>query len=507
MSFRKWALEQELLEIFDKSTFMNQNPEGGIWEPPLGQGNGHYKFYYSLPSDPQKTCGFDDKPCYYVNMNHGSISFAHYDTRYGDRWEKNLEIAKGNEDVAKNLSTEQINSILFAIGKYVEVDHPDQLSWSAVSKSRRDSNNPQARRKIYFMWSAKNLYPDYVPLDEENWIKFDKFMQQYGYIEGLTSEEEIRQLSAKKFLEMMEEIKEKKRQRDNEEWERREREEQERQRQAAATMLADPRHNPNNIQIGDIVINKEGPTASPTQNTRHGRLYKVDNIVPDRYGDYGRQGDLVAMISPHFEDGESQEFRHDPYYGRDAFWTPLKKLNKHNEQNLQTRSNVLQRHRDAEAESQRQKMERLASYLANPQINPNGVTLGDLVFVKATSPNGYASRRQGMYAKIKDIQIDQYGDFSRDYQTNQDGSGHYGLYATVEPVRDQDYDNRYTSDENISIKDLVKASPENRRIRQYNVAQRHVTGGRTGVDMPPADWQAEPRAGERPVPGDWPDVW
>src|SRR5690606_41816424 len=52
-----------------------------------------------------------------------------------------------------------MNSVLQAIGQYIDAKQPPQLTWSPVAKSRAGANNPMVRESVYFLWAAKNIFP------------------------------------------------------------------------------------------------------------------------------------------------------------------------------------------------------------------------------------------------------------------------------------------------------------------------------------------------------------
>src|SRR5690606_22229828 len=66
-----------------------------------------------------------------------------------------------------------------AIGQYIDAKQPPQLTWSPVAKSRAGANNPMARESVYFLWAAKNIFPQYVPMSKRKWVRRDVYEQNY----------------------------------------------------------------------------------------------------------------------------------------------------------------------------------------------------------------------------------------------------------------------------------------------------------------------------------------
>lgn len=471
MNFRKWALEKEVLEyymeIFDKDTFMNQEPENAKWE----ENGSSYRFYYSLPSDPQKICAGD--PCYSVGFEDGNISFRHEDSRYADRWEKNLEIGKGDESIAKKISSEQINSILYAIGQYVTKVNPANLYWNPIAKSRSGAKNTEARTKVYFLWAAKNIYPKYVPITKSNWMRLDNFIQNYKDYDGIPKESEIEKMPIKQFVAIMESLHAKIKQEREEDNRRREAEREEQNRREAEEWLSNPNKNPQGLAVGDIVINKEDNSSLPDEERRQGRLYKITNVNTN-WEDWG--GSISALIVPHHEEEEEQgQFAHQTSEER---WVNIKKLHKASEENRNTRNTLTQ----AAIERRREAEALIAQSYTDPALNPNGIQVGELVFIKNSS-----SLRFGNLGKVLSIHADTFNDYHYDQNADRNRYGHYGLYAKVLPQNDDNGNpSGVTSPRDFALKNLAKASPENRRIRNYNFER---DPGTDRIHMPPTNWQ------------------
>lgn len=246
INFHDWLGEREWAEAFDRETISQFKILDGVWEPPLEDDATYHRFHFNLPSDPNKNC-YDDytqknMPCYFVGItNAGGISFGHKESMFGDRHDANKDLG------GMKTSTEMMNSVLQAIGEYVEKKNPEMLRWSAVQKSRSGAQNLDAREKIYFMWAAKNIFPSYVPISSQMWIRADMYKQNYrpedGYPElplkgGLGA--------AKQFLAQV--------QQGPTDLTNRRREEEERAEQERfMQMLNDPQRNPQQIQSGDTV--------------------------------------------------------------------------------------------------------------------------------------------------------------------------------------------------------------------------------------------------------------
>jgi len=341
--------------------------------------------------------------------------------------------------------------------------------------------------KVYFLWGAKNLFPQYVPVRADYWMRFDEFIKTYGDMEGMIPEEEMKAMGAKKFLEWVKQFEEKRQQKAQEEAERQEAEEERRRQEELAEMLNDPEYNPNRIAVNDLVYNKnEG-------GSNHGKLYKVSRIRQDRYGDYTTRGDLIAYLEPQEEPGD--ELQHDVY--SDRLYRPVKSLYKADDENRATRHSMIQDRENARRQAEEERERQLHSLLTNPAVNPNGIKVGDSVFVKDVD-----SVRNAMRGIVREILPDQDNDYDSRPRTV---SGYtsdyvpeipYGLIARIAPEADDDYHNNgwYTS-RKYPLQKLFPTTPENTRIRQYNVqqaTQQATPVAHRSVEMPPEGWTPQP---------------
>ena len=181
----------DITEAFGADAIMAHQVENGQWEPSLDTPySREYYYYFSLPSDPKKTC--KGKPCYalvvypsgqYGNPGEYSVTFKHAETEYSDRHDYNQELKR---QYGGDPGGDMMKSVLNGLWQFVEAKKPKMLSWSGVSKSRDDAINPNAREKVYFLWASKNLLGKYVPISQGQWVRADvydrQYVQQSGYI-------------------------------------------------------------------------------------------------------------------------------------------------------------------------------------------------------------------------------------------------------------------------------------------------------------------------------------
>jgi hypothetical protein len=266
-NFADWCINEEikeldvLSEIFDANEISSFQPKNGHWSNEPADAPGSYVYYFDVEGDPE-TCGSD--PCYsaVVSYQNGAayIAFKHANTQYKDRGGEGGTWDKAGADIRK-LGSIVMYSVLKALMEFIQKVNPNKLNWSAVSKSRNNANNPGARKKVYFAWAVKNLFPDkYVPTNEQEWWSVNYYNQQKE-----DDWPEIPQSSgnraAKTFIqEVASKIREKEEREEREQEER----EQEQARQLEARrqqirdslpqLLQDPQHNPNGVNVGDITI-------------------------------------------------------------------------------------------------------------------------------------------------------------------------------------------------------------------------------------------------------------
>lgn len=270
-AFANWMISRHdiddtiLMELFSQAEVMAYEPENGHWEPPLEQNTSYHRFYFSIPSEELKFCSGDSQvgyrrlPCYSLNISNSggdiSISFKHEYTGYTDRFG---EGGKGRE---------VMNSVLHGLSQYLERHKPKTMSWSAVSKSRAGAVNPQARGKVYAMWATKNLYPDqYVPIRNDYWVRRDVYDREY-VPRGYPSPNEFPGSplkSAREFMDAYEKAQRDIYRREEEERERNYERQQrldrrnarQREREELERLIASPASNPQQLQVGDEVIDK-----------------------------------------------------------------------------------------------------------------------------------------------------------------------------------------------------------------------------------------------------------
>lgn len=157
---------------FLNELFNNNGQANGYWEPPLTANSSHYTFRYNLTSDPQKQCRIGQRegmPCYFVSIaGQGVISFGHAETGDDDRFIQNQ---------TSNISPmEQMNAVSSAISEFIKIKQPPEISWYSVQKSRPGALNSNARMNIYDRWAERNLYPQYVPVAADRWLRQDQFL-------------------------------------------------------------------------------------------------------------------------------------------------------------------------------------------------------------------------------------------------------------------------------------------------------------------------------------------
>lgn len=440
---------ENLKEIYDKENIKKLNVDG-YWYPKLGESpDNEYMFYYNVKGDSEKC--YDDKgsqsPCYYVRIENGYISFGHLETGMSDRWKYLLKKTNNNESEATKLSQEQMNTILWAIGEYVEKIHPWTINWTAIQKSNVNSKNPDSRSKVYFLWAGRNLYPEYVPESKIQWIKLESFLNSpFAKNEGVPTKEEIKNMSAKNFFKICEDIKKELEEKRKAEEKEREIAREQRRMAELQPYLENPEINPNDIKLDDVVfLNDE------KNKFNHGKLFIVKRIQ-------SYDGTIEVVLNPKNE--ENDLLPHDSYARNQI--TNIENVHKINEKTSSIRSSIIQRVTQEENIARLSRERKIELFLSSPEINPNGIQIGDSVFIK--DPN--FGTRHGHRGKIINFTI---------------SVG--GLEAEVEPVHDADLHSNFVGNRVYNIKYLYKATPENTRIRNYNLPVRA-----RGVIMPPPEY-------------------
>ncbi len=244
MNFREYAERKELLEIFDKDDISRYQPTGKWTNKDLYQ--------FNIPSSQEQCSG---GYCYYVrfeddddNLGSIDISFGHADTGVKDRY----QVEQGD-------TKEVMYSVLKATDEYINKWKPEAISWIGVSKSRPNATNLDARSKVYFSWAAKNLFPNYLPMENDHWVRRDVAEEIHDEILDFHPlRHEIDQLrgikDAKRFLQGVDQA------RGN--WRVQMRSQrmtpQDLNQGQGQEYANNPRYNPNRLQIGDMIYTEWG---------------------------------------------------------------------------------------------------------------------------------------------------------------------------------------------------------------------------------------------------------
>jgi hypothetical protein len=280
LAFASWCLNEEveeldlLSEIFNAIDIARHHPENGKWNHEPTDSDGAYVYSFDVPGEdcnigPPGTVysGRSGKePCYTVSIGYSGgeadIEFGHTETSYDDR-----------DNTGTNTGVEVMYSVLHAIMQFVQAVEPPKLTWSASEKSRDNANNPQARKKVYFAWAVKNLFPErYVPISDQKWWsrEFYDSAKEEGWPDA---PEKGGSRSAKTFMAEVEEAREKERRvRDDEAMMRRQD-----VMDRLPFFIAHPDLNPNQLKVGDLV-------KLPDESV----VYKINKIEP-RFETYGNR--------------------------------------------------------------------------------------------------------------------------------------------------------------------------------------------------------------------------
>lgn len=373
----------------------DHQPKDGKWDSPIGPGTGSAKYRFNVDGD---ACGTPQAPCYQVNIsgdgsNGVSISFS----RQGSYSDEN-----------KGVGMSVFRGVLKALGEYVTVVKPAKMMWSPVTKSVPNKVtgtiiNPDARASVYDGWAIRHLFPDKYVGMKNNWIRRDIYDSEYipnGYppipdtisaessakeksqaLEALRTGIEQNQATIRQHEEERRRQEQERReaeQRRRYEAEQREREEERRrQEQQLQDAIGNREHNPDGIQVGDIVY-----VAVPW-HTNHERIGKVERMQmgDSYYGDHQDDEPLHALIRY-----QSNEDDHE--FSGSTERVAVSQLRKETPESSGARD---QRRRAAVAELQ-----------SDPTQNPGGVNEGDEIITYM--PENPHSPQNGLLGKIVRLQ-------------------------------------------------------------------------------------------------------
>lgn len=197
---KKQRLFNEILDV-DINTYL---PKDGRWETSLVPGKGKYVYVFNVEEDencPRELC--------YAVMLYDPYGQDVYDVSFSragqyqdnpDRLPRNLPKLppkKFDETPAEKNKREKIEAqiqkawnkaqrrgsavfsgVLKALGDFIEKINPKGFNWSPVVKRTINPitgqvQNPEARKKVYDIWAAKYLFPKYVGLPGDTWLRKD----------------------------------------------------------------------------------------------------------------------------------------------------------------------------------------------------------------------------------------------------------------------------------------------------------------------------------------------
>jgi hypothetical protein len=117
--------------------------------------------------------------------------------------------SNNSKDERRGVGIKVIGAVFYAIGEFIKKNNPDYLIWSP-SKTKTANpvtgiiTNPEGRRDAYDIFAIKCLFPSYVSVKINQWMRRDIYEREYvpkGYPsipENLTMESSP--LEKKKFL-------------------------------------------------------------------------------------------------------------------------------------------------------------------------------------------------------------------------------------------------------------------------------------------------------------------
>lgn len=418
--------------MFDTASILAHQPKDGVW-----QGS---TYYFNVPGDDCSDTNTGGMPCYKVTVSGNeeavSISFKRGSGGYNDE----------HRGVGKLV----MMGVLHGIAEAIEKIKPKQIAWSAVSKTKPNPvtgriENAEARASVYDKWAVRNLFPDKYIGGDGRWIRADVYNQDYvpkGYPpvpENITADssaaektnaiEQIREKTKQNQEQIaraereLEEERERRRRAEHEERERQRREQRERWLQTA---IADPQRNPAGVAIGDLVTLRN-----------HGREYddrdhhivgKIDKFSLGYYGDGYENDELFAFVKfAREDDPENYTYNRRIQADRLIKETP---------------------------ETKQQRDQAYQQSIADPQKNPNGIIVGDMVFL-SDHGRDYNDRYHSPIGKVEKIRIGEHGYGSEDDP----------LYADVKFGTEESPDD-FAHTRKIQINRLIKETPEARQQRE-----------------------------------------
>jgi hypothetical protein len=285
-----------------------------------------------------------------------------------------------------------------ALSEYVKTLKPANISWSPVSRSSVNPKlgivtNPEARKHVYDKWAVRNLFPDYVGM-ENQWIRRNIYDSEYvpnGYPpipKDINSESpppkkvEAIQLMRTAAEANRNEIARFADDRRRQEYERENRERSERDQRAREvrerflrTALEDEQINPNHVQKSDIVY-----VVDPSNNSESS-LGRIEDFSGSSAEDF--KADVEFAINDEDDFTAHRGYRHHVSI-------KLNRLKKETPAGLAERQHVRQ--------------QAIIAAINDPQKNPNRVNEGDNVITHiGENPT---SEQNGLLGKITQLILD-----------------------------------------------------------------------------------------------------
>jgi len=167
----KWTASEGYDNWLSDYELINESLEGGSGGKPKscawGQNN---LFYFNVEGD---NCGSDW--CYSV----------YFEELLSNEYEVEFRRGSNNsKDENRGGGVEVLGAVCYAIKEFIKIMNPDSLKWSPAKTKTPNRvtgkiRNPEGRRDVYDMYFVKNIFPAYISVKMNEWMRRDIYDRDY----------------------------------------------------------------------------------------------------------------------------------------------------------------------------------------------------------------------------------------------------------------------------------------------------------------------------------------
>jgi len=163
MNFKLWLENNHLINEITSTEIEALPPKDFLWK-------GDQVFYFNVEGD---DC--EGKFCYWVFFE--DIKKNAYEVEF-------RRLGNNSKDERKGVGMKVFMAVMYAINQFIKNKNPEFLSWSpAKTKTPNPVTgqiaNPEGRKHVYEGFAVKSLFPSYVSVKVNEWIRKDIYQTMF----------------------------------------------------------------------------------------------------------------------------------------------------------------------------------------------------------------------------------------------------------------------------------------------------------------------------------------